>query len=84
MEIYNWQTKEWPHFIYEVNDVENELYIIIEKFGLLTGMLKAMPEEMQMDTILDIIVSEAIKTSEIEGELLSRIDVMSSVRNNLD
>jgi Fic family protein len=83
MEIYNWQKKEWPHFIYEVNDVENELYILTEKFGLLTGMLKAMPEEMQMDTILDIIVSEAIKTSEIEGELLSRIDVMSSVRNNL-
>lgn len=83
MEIYNWQKKEWPHFIYEIDVVENELYILTEKFGFLTGMLKAMPEEMQMDTILDVIVSEAIKTSEIEGELLSRIDVMSSVRNNL-
>ncbi len=83
MEIYNWQKKEWPQFNYEVDVVENELYVLTENFGLLTGMLKAMPEEMQMDTILDIIVSEAIKTSEIEGELLSRIDVMSSVRNNL-
>ena len=83
MEIYNWQKKEWPQFNYEVDVVENELYILTEKFGLLTGMLKAMPEEMQTDTILDIMVSEAIKTSEIEGELLSRIDVMSSIRNNL-
>ena len=61
MEIYNWQKKEWPQFIYKVDDVENELYILTEKFGLLTGMLKAMPEEMQMDTILDVIVSVAIK-----------------------
>ena len=56
MEIYNWQKKEWPQFNYEVDVVENELYILTEKFGLLTGMLKAMPEEMQTDTILDIMV----------------------------
>eukprot|EP01012_Entosiphon_sulcatum_P036758 TRINITY_DN46949_c0_g1_i1.p1 TRINITY_DN46949_c0_g1~~TRINITY_DN46949_c0_g1_i1.p1 ORF type:complete len:365 (+),score=35.15 TRINITY_DN46949_c0_g1_i1:145-1095(+) len=30
-----------------------------------------------------MILSEAIKTSEIEGEFLSRKDVMSSIRNNL-
>ena len=29
------------------------------------------------------MVSEAVKTSEIEGEYLSRQDVMSSIRNNL-
>lgn len=33
--------------------------------------------------MIDIIVSEAIKTSEIEGEYLSRKDVMSSIRKNL-
>lgn len=26
---------------------------------------------------------EAVKTSEIEGEFISRVDVMSSIRNNL-
>jgi hypothetical protein len=29
------------------------------------------------------MVWEAIKTSEIEGEYLSRLDVMSSIRHNL-
>ena len=42
-----------------------------------------MPENIQTETIIDIMVSEAIKTSEIEGEYLSRPDVISSIRNNL-
>ena len=47
------------------------------------GMLKAIPKKMQMETLIDMVVSEAIKTSAIEGELLSRDDVKSSVIKNL-
>lgn len=83
MGVYSWQQKEWPHFSYKVENVENELFSFAERFGLITGMLKALPEESQMEAVIDIMVSEAIKTSEIEGEFLSRSDVMSSIRNNL-
>jgi len=83
MELYNWQKKEWPHFSYEEKDVEIELYAFTEKSGMVSGILKALPEGSQDETIIDIIVSEAIKTSEIEGEFLSREDVISSVRQNL-
>ncbi|MBA9076564.1 Fic family protein [Rufibacter quisquiliarum] len=38
---------------------------------------------MQTEAIIDIMVAEAIKTSEIEGEYLSRKDVASSIRNHL-
>jgi Fic family protein len=83
MELYNWQKKEWPHFSYEEKEVESELYAFTEKSGMVSGILKALPEDSQDETIIDIIVSEAIKTSEIEGEFLSREDVISSVRQNL-
>lgn len=83
MKIYNWQKKEWPHFNYEVNEVENELFAFTEKAGIVSGVLKAIPEEIQKESLIDIIVSEAIKTSAIEGEFLSREDVKSSVINNL-
>ena len=33
--------------------------------------------------MLEILTSEAIKTSEIEGEYMSRENVMSSIKNNL-
>ena len=83
MEIYNWQKKGWPHFTFAENAVEKELYAFAEKTGMVGGMLKAMPEPVQMETLINIMVSEAVKTSEIEGEFLSRTDVISSVRKNM-
>jgi Fic family protein len=83
MEFYNWQNKEWPHFIYSENAFENELYSFIEKSGMVSGVLKAIPDAIQKETLIEMMVSEAVKTSEIEGEFLSREDVISSVRNNL-
>ena len=83
MEMYNWQQKDWPHFTYQSESVENELYAFTERSGIVTGMFKAISEEAQNETIINTLVSEAIKTSAIEGEFLSRNDVLSSVRNNL-
>jgi Fic family protein len=82
MVSYNWQKKEWPVFSYDDN-FSNDLYTFIEKSGLINGMVQAFPEDIQMETIVEIIVSEALKTSEIEGEYLSRVDVISSVRKTL-
>lgn len=83
MSIYNWQKKDWPNFTYTENEVEKELFAITEKSGIVSGMLKAIPEKVQMETLIDMVVSEAIKTSAIEGELLNRADVKSSVVKNL-
>ncbi len=83
MENFNWQKEDWPHFSYDETVVESELYAFTEKSGMVSGIIKAIPEEIQQETLIDIIVSEAIKTSEIEGEFLSREDVMSSVRKSL-
>jgi Fic family protein len=81
--MYNWQQKNWPNFTYNSSEIEEKLYLFSEKTGLISGVLKSLPENSQMDTIVEFMVYEAIKTSEIEGEYLSRKDVMSSIRNNL-
>ena len=80
---YNWQQKDWPHFEYSLQDIEDELFLFAEKTGKVTGVLNALPESTQTEAIIDIMVSEAIKTSEIEGEYLSRKEVLSSIRKNL-
>jgi Fic family protein len=79
----NWQQKDWPTFTYDLAKVEQKLYLFSEKVGAVSGALKALPEDTQLSAIIDTMVAEAIKTSEIEGEYLSRSDVMSSIRNNL-
>jgi len=80
---YNWQQKDWPQFKYELKDLEEVLFAIAEETGHISGILKAMSEVNQSEAIINMMVSEAIKTSEIEGEYISRRDVVSSIRNNL-
>lgn len=80
---YNWQQPDWPFFRYDLEAVEDNLLLFLEKTGRIGGLLDAMPDDLQTETVVDMLVSEAIETSLIEGEYLSRPDVMSSIRNNL-
>lgn len=80
---YNWQQKDWPHFQYETEAVEDLLYDFAKRTGRISGVLDGFSESEQTEAMINLMVSEAIKTSEIEGEYLSRKDVMSSIRRNL-
>ena len=81
--MYNWQHKNWPAFKFDSSSIDNELMKFMLKAGELKGIISTLPEAISTETIIQIIVSEAIKTSEIEGEIIDRIDVMSSIRKNL-
>lgn len=80
---YNWQQKDWPEFQYNLQGIEDVLFAFAEETGHMSGILKALPEDIRVEAVINMMVSEAIKTSEIEGEYLSREDVVSSIRNNL-
>lgn len=80
---YNWQQHDWPNFSYRLEGVEDDLFAFAEKTGHIAGVMKALPEEMKMEAIIDTMLAEALKTSEIEGEYLSRDNVLSSIRKNL-
>lgn len=80
---YNWQQEDWPEFRYDLAKVADTLLIFAEKTGRASGLLRGLAEETQTEAMIEMMVAEAIKTSEIEGEYLSRKDVMSSIRKNL-
>ncbi len=81
--IWNWQHREWPNFVYN-KDVLAELE---EKFlklsGVLQGSLKHISSHEQQKLTVDLMSSEALKTSEIEGDYLNRESLKSSIRRNL-
>lgn len=81
--MYNWQHKNWPEFKFDSASIDKELMRFMLKAGELKGILSALPKDISTETIVQIMVTEAIKTSEIEGEIINRIDVMSSIRKNL-
>ena len=80
---YNWLQKDWPNFQYQTTDIEYSLFDFAQRTGRISGVLQGLSETEQTEAIINLMVSEAIKTSEIEGEYLSRNDVMSSIRRNL-
>ncbi|ACT96578.1 Fic family protein [Dyadobacter fermentans] len=80
---YIWQHSEWPEFRYNLADMDDILFVFAEETGHISGILKGTTNALQVETLINTLVAEAIKTSEIEGEFLSREDVVSSIRNNL-
>lgn len=81
--LYNWQQKDWPNFTYTLLGIEDFLFHFAERTGHVSGLLKTLSEETQLETVINLMVAEAVKTSEIEGEFISRKDVLSSIKKNL-
>jgi Fic family protein len=83
MATYNWQQKDWPLFSFSLDGLEDDLLLFAEKTGRISGIVDSLPQEMTEQAILEIMVAEAINTSQIEGEYFERKDVLSSIRKNL-
>ncbi|MTI26145.1 Fic family protein [Fulvivirga kasyanovii] len=81
--MYNWQHKNWPDFEYNVPELETKLLTYGIKSGQIEGLITGLPMDRKYDAIIDFMVYEALKTSEIEGEYLSHADVYSSIKKNL-
>jgi Fic family protein len=80
---YNWQLPNWPKFIFNDSVLDSLCMDFALETGELKGLVESLSVEIQQETILQFMIAEAIKTSEIEGEFFSRQDVMSSIKKNL-
>ncbi|MDF3055371.1 MAG: cell filamentation protein Fic [Gammaproteobacteria bacterium] len=80
---YNWQQPDWPNFQYDLSVLYDDLLRITEKMGFISGKLAHFTENLQTEAMLDFMVEEAVKTSAIEGEYVSRPDVRLSIKNGL-
>jgi Fic family protein len=81
--MYNWQKTDWLNFKYTLKSVEATLLSFAQETSYISGVFEAMPDKEQTEATINMMASEAMKSSAIEGEYLQRSDVMSSIRNNL-
>lgn len=83
MDKWIWQKEAWPHFTWQANT----LLPLIGNARLVQGKLLAKVNGIGFDlcseAIADVLTEEAMKTSEIEGEVLNRNSVRSSVAKHL-
>ncbi len=81
--MYNWQYKDWPNFRFTLESLQTISISFAEELGVVNGLITGLNDDLKQETIIEILISEAIKSSEIEGEYMSRIDMMSSIKRNL-
>jgi Fic family protein len=78
-----WQHKNWPNFEYDpgkLNDFEIEFQL---NSGKIIGAIQHLEENNKETLKIEILAQEAISTSSIEGEILNRDSVQSSIRRHL-
>ena len=80
---WNWLLKNWPHFSYNKDVLEKLELQFSQNTGTVFGAIKHIEGVSKDDLLVEILSNEAIKTSEIEGEVLNRESVQSSIKKNL-
>lgn len=83
-EKWIWQHKEYPLFKYKVEDFIPKLTQIAENVGRVKALISLLDEKEQDSIKIDLLTSEIVSTSAIEGEHLSRDSVRSSIGKKLD
>lgn len=79
---WNWQRNDWPNFSYKKEDLADFEALFQRQTGLFLGTLKYVNNEDRQTLTVDLMSSEALNTSEIEGEILNRDSVQSSIRRH--
>jgi Fic family protein len=79
---WNWQKNDWANFRYKEAEIAPLEKRFLQESGVLRGAFTHIGEEDKKQLIVELISTEAIKTSEIEGEYLNRDSVQSSIRRH--
>ncbi len=78
--IWNWQQPDWPQFRYEKAQREVQEDCFLHSAGILLGVIKHLDADAHEKLRIELITNEALQTSAIEGEILDRESVQSSLR----
>ena len=80
---WNWQDPAWPRFRYQADALTGREALFLQNGGIVMGTTRHLPPEERLQLVVELISTEALKTSEIEGEMLDRDSVQSSLRREL-
>jgi Fic family protein len=81
--MYIWQRPKWPGFRWDDRRLLEPIAAARLKQGRLLGSMSRLGFDLKLDAQLEALTEEVIKSSEIEGEVLDRDSVRSSIARRL-
>jgi Fic family protein len=76
---WNWQNPEWPHFTWQQERIAAAEEQFLLGTGVAIGTVKHLEETERKQLAVELMSAEAVTTSAIEGEILNRASVQSSI-----
>ena len=80
---YIHELKDWPHFRWDRARLAEKLAAVRNRQGRLTGRMEEFGFNLRAEANLETLTEEVTKSSEIEGEILNRDQVRSSIARRL-
>jgi Fic family protein len=81
--MYIYQRSAWPHFTWDVSAVSSLLVAMRHKQGKLVGRMESIGFSLREEALLQTLTLDAVKSNEIEGEILDADQVRSSIARKL-
>jgi Fic family protein len=80
---WNWQNPEWPNFTFDPLRLAAREQAFLLHAGVTIGATQHLGDDERARLLVETMSSEALTTSRIEGELLNRDSVQSSIQKQL-
>lgn len=80
---YIHELKNWPEFHWDQDRLTDKLASVRHQQGRLIGRMEALGFKLRTEAVLQTLTEDVLKSSEIEGEMLDKEQVRSSVARRL-
>jgi Fic family protein len=80
---YIHQLSKWPRFEWRLEKLARQLAAVRHRQGRLFGQMQGLGFSLRQEAILETLTEDVLKSSEIEGEILDRRQVRSSIARRL-
>ncbi|MGE0008818.1 MAG: DUF4172 domain-containing protein, partial [Parvibaculaceae bacterium] len=80
---YIHELEGWPKFEWSSRDLAGQLAAVRYRQGRLLGRMEALGFELRAEAVLQTLTEDVLKSSEIEGEILDKEQVRSSIARRL-
>lgn len=79
---WNWELPDWPKFSYDADKIAQKEKQFLLRIGSTFAFLKNLEVEEYNQFVVEILSQEGVETSRIEGELLDRESLQSSIKQH--